>query len=56
LPFATHENPIIAARERELREMIRSRMYMRAAQGSVILPPVYAENAFLAASIPGAQK
>ena len=32
LSLTTHEKPIIAASERELREMIRSRMYMRAAQ------------------------
>jgi hypothetical protein len=56
LPLATHEKPIIAARERELREVIRPRMYMRAAQGSVILPPVQAANASMDASIPEAKK
>jgi hypothetical protein len=56
LPFATHEKPIIAARERELREMSRSRMYMRAAQGSIILQRVQAANAPMDASIPEPQK
>lgn len=32
LSLTAHEKPIIAASERELREMIRSRIYMRAAQ------------------------